>query len=197
MGRLSVCAPSSRVAALVVSMSAFLSVWAGPVPQREIAFEGGTLLAPCVRLAAAPSDGELWLAYGMSDGGDTTNGWDRVQHIQTVPAAETAIDVELPEGIGVDYTYYRFFVLYDSTRAYATHLVESVTASTASQHIDTGVVINALTMPKTRVSITMSAPSSTWPVNGIAGDRNLAYFFLRSRPEWSHPLRWRRQRRRE
>lgn len=177
MGRLSVCAPSSRVAALVVSMSAFLSVWAGSVPQREIAFEGGTLLAPRVRLAAAPSDGELWLAYGLSDGGDTTNGWDHVQHVQTVPAAETTIDVELPEGIGVDYTYYRFFVLYDSTRAYATHLVESVTASTASQHIDTGVVINALTMPKTRVSITMSAPSSTWPVNGIAGDRNLAYFF--------------------
>ena len=177
MGRLSVCAPSSRVAALVVSMSAFLSVWAGPVPQREIAFEGGTLLAPRVRLAAAPSDGELWLAYGMSDGGDTTNGWDHVQHVQTVPAAETTVDVALPEGAGSSYSFYRLFVLYDATKAYSTYLADRVTASSGIQHVDTGIVIDASTMPKTRVRITMSAPNVTWPVNGIAGKSDRPYFF--------------------
>lgn len=52
----------------------------------------------------------LYIAYGVSDGGDTTNGWDVVEKACRVLGGETSKTVAAPEGIGPTYRYVKFFL---------------------------------------------------------------------------------------
>ena len=127
-------------------------------------------------ISAALSDCDLYLATGRADGGAATGGWERVTFLTTVPALDTSVSVRMPDGLGTDYTHFRFFTLYDAAKDYSTYLVDSITSQSADLHIDTGVLIHGGNINLMRVSITMSALNTTWPVNGISNPQPFFFF---------------------
>lgn len=123
------------------------------------------------------TDCDLYLATGMSDGGAATDGWNDVMFVKTVTPFESSVSCPMPDGWGDSYTHFRFFVLYDPEKTYSNYLPESVTSS-GSQHVDTGIIIDSERTKYTRSRIVMSAPNTTWPVNGISGKSGWPYFFF-------------------
>lgn len=130
------------------------------------AADGGSVAN--LAISAFPSDCDLYVATGMTDGGAMPEDWDHATFVATVPAFDTSVSCILPTGFQKDYTHFRFFVLYDEVKDYSSYLVDSITSQNADLHIDTGVLINGGNINLTRVSITMSAPNGLWPVNGIS-----------------------------
>lgn len=150
-------------------------------PGRQMSVKPGTELDPVLAFAASASDGDLYLAYGRTDGGDTTNGWEHVDFVGAVPTSACELRCPLPAGCGTAYTCYRFFLLYDDGKEHSAWIAESVTSEDDGRHVDTGIVIDKTTMPLTRVRIDQSIPQPApgcWPVNGISGDVNKPCFFF-------------------
>lgn len=52
----------------------------------------------------------LYAAYGAEDGGETTNGWDKVECVAEIAAATRTYDYILPAGWGATVTTIRFFL---------------------------------------------------------------------------------------
>ena len=60
---------------------------------------------------SADSVRTLYLAYGLTDGGDLTNGWEHVIEAGTVPAGVDHLDgIALPAGLGSAYSRIRAFI---------------------------------------------------------------------------------------
>ena len=80
----------------------------------------------------------LFLAYGVTDGGDTTNGWEHVKIVSYVMPDERSKHVSAPTGCGSEVFYAQFFLGEGMTAPYDTRY-ESYTKN-GNSYIDTGFV---------------------------------------------------------
>ena len=143
---------------------------------REISVSRVSDAALRVGLAPSGSEGALWVAFGATDGGSTTNGWENVVRVKSLPVAACGVPFAVPADWKTSDVFYRFFVFSDETDRYSSYLVEGASSPNGGLHVDTGVVIDGTTMPETRVRLEMTPIDGSWPVCGIANPE--PYFFL-------------------
>ena len=91
-------------------------------------------------VAAEPTTNTLFFAYGATNGGDTTNGWEHVEIVAYVMPEDLTKHVVAPAGFGSELFYARFFLCEGMAVPYDTRY-ESYTKKNNS-YIDTSFIPN-------------------------------------------------------